>query len=66
MSTSAEQQRISVVTLSCATELVARVVSEVMGNDVGDSINNVPVTLAATSDLAVSRFQKTLNINNAS
>jgi hypothetical protein len=58
-----EKVRSTVYTVGLGAELVARVVAEVAGNDISNTINNVPATLPVIGQIATARFQADLKLN---
>jgi hypothetical protein len=58
----AQQVRSTVYTLGVAAEYVARVVSEVAGNDVACTLGGQPATLKAIGEIAGATFQRQLHL----
>lgn len=56
------KNHITIATLANATELVNAVTVEVIGNEVADTINNMPLSRSAIGHLAQASFNKSLNI----
>jgi hypothetical protein len=54
----------SAKTLANASEVVARVIVEVAGNDLSNKLGNSSVTLSSIRSLALARFQRNLKISN--
>lgn len=58
-----QQTEKSIATLGNACELAARVIVEVAGNDISNSINGTNLTLDLVSKTALARFQKNLRLS---
>lgn len=54
----------SAKTLANASEVVARVIVEVAGNDLSTKLGNSSVTLSSIRSLALARLQRNLKISN--
>lgn len=55
----------SAKTLANASEIVARVIISVAGNDISNKMGSSSVTLTSLRSLALARFQRNLKITNA-
>jgi hypothetical protein len=52
----------SIVPLANASELAAQVIKNISGNDISNSLNGSPITLATLRSLALARFQNILKL----
>ncbi len=58
-----EKYNSTVTVLANAVELVSRVIKEIAGNDISDTINNQTLTLGEMNQIALAKFQSNLNIS---
>lgn len=59
-----EKSKVTTNTLANASEVVARVVLNIAGNDLSNKMGNSTITLTSLRSLALARFQRNLKISN--
>ncbi len=62
MKTSNEKMRDTVYAVGIGAELVARVVVEISGNDISNTLGATPITLQTVGQIAAARIQSKLNV----
>lgn len=59
-----EKSKLTTMTLANASELVARVMVNIAGNDLSNKMGNSTITMSSLRSLALARFQRNLKISN--
>lgn len=59
-----DKSKLTTLTLANASEVVARVILNIAGNDISNRMGNSTITLTSLRSLALARFQSNLKVTN--